>query len=566
MKKINLTLVSLSAAIFANAQNLQEAITKTENECFEKAAADFQALIAKEPAKGDNYFFYGENFYKNHNPDSALIMYKKGTEMQPTNPLNYIGIGKALLDQGKEQDANTNLYKAKTLGNKNALAYMKLAEAYNNAPGTLKNLTEANKLLNDAMKWDSKNPEIHILMGDNLLEQNPTEGGPAIKEYDKALELNPKSPKAVLREGKLYSRARNYNLALDYYKKAMGIDANFAPAYIEMAELYHLAGQEAKALEYLDKYLAIHCPSISASKRHASFLFLNKKYPESIKEIEEIVKKDPSDCYMWRILGYAYYEMGNTTDKDAYTKGLDAINKFFDCIANKKDFKINPDDYKYKGLLLGKTGQDSLGADEIGKAISQDPKNCDLNGEIGKMFLKSKKYDKAIMYYERKAACPNSKGLNGGDNFDLGRAYYYLAGAKEKEGMELKDAAAKSKKEVEASELFVKADSCFSHLTQQSAAFATGYFMRGNVNVHLDLKNEKWLAKPYFEKAMSLVKPEERALPANKNYVMTACEYLGYYYLKNKDNAKAKEYFTILKELDPNNKKAIDFFKSPEGK
>ena len=565
--KRNITLLALSFSFFANAQTLQDAITKTDNERYEAAAADFRALIAKEATKGDNYFYFGENYFKNENLDSAMIMYKKGSEVQPTNPLNFIGIGKVLLWQGNDKDANTNLFKGKTLGAKNATAFMKLAEVYIYAPGTYKNPVEASKLLTDAIKWEPKNPEAHILMGDALLEQNPTEGGPPIKEYDKALELNPKSPRAVLREGKLYSRARNYTLALDYYKKAIGIDPNFAPAYREIAEIYHLAGQEAKALEAIKKYLELNSTSFSAHKRYASFMFLNKQYVDAIKEMEELVKKDPNDCYMWRLLGYAYYEMGNATDKDAFTKGLDAINKFFACVTPKKDFKMLPDDYKYKGLLMGKTGSDSLGALEIEKAIAQEPaKNCELNGEIGKMFLKAKKYDKAILYYEKKAVCPNTKGLNGADNFDLGRAFYYLAGAKEKEATETKDVAAKTKKEAEAVELFIKADTCFSRLTQASAAFSTGYFMRGNANVHLDMKNEKWLAKPHFEKGMSLVKPEERALPANKNYVITASEYLGYYYLKNKDNAKAKEYFTIIQTLDPANKKAIEFFKSPEGK
>ncbi len=567
MKKYNITFLAVSFSVLANAQTLQDAITKTENECFETAATDLRALIAKEPTKGDNYFYYGENFSKNHNSDSAMIMYKKGTEMQATNPLNYIGIGKVLLDQDNEKDANTNLFKGKTLGTKNATAYMKLAEVYINAPGTFKNPVEAIKLLMDAIKFEPKNPEAHILMGDALLEQNPTEGGPAIKEYDKALELNPKSSKAVLREGKLYSRARNYNLALDYYKKAIGIDPNFAPAYIEMAELYHLAAQEAKALEALNKYLAIHCPSISAGKRHASFLFLNKQYAEAIKEIEEIVKKDANDPYMWRILGYAYFEVGDKTDKDVFIKGLAAINKFFE-VTDGKPFKYNSDDYKYKGKLLAKTGKDSLGSLEIEKAIAADPiKNCELNGEIGKIYTKAKKWDRAIIFYDKKTQCPNAKGLDGADNFDLGRAYYYLAGAKEKEAAELKNATEKTKKETEATELFVKADTCFSRLTQLSPTFSTGYFFRGNVNVHLDLKSEKWLAKPYFEKGFSMVKAEDRGLPTNKNYIITSCEYLGYYNLKEaKDNAKAKEFFAILKELDPNNKKAIDFFKSPEGK
>ena len=447
---------------------------------------------------------------------------------------------------------------------------MKLAEVYINAPGTFKNPAEATKLITDAIKWEPKNPEAHILMGDALLEQNPTEGGAPIKEYDKALELNPKSPKAVLRQGKLYSRARNYNLALEDYKKALTIDPNFAPAYIEMAELYHLAGQEAKALEALDKYLAIHCPSISASKRHGSFKFLNKQYVEAVKEIEDIMKKDPNDPYMYRILGYAYDEMGDKTDKEASVKGLSAINKFFE-MTTGKNFKYLTEDYKHKAWLLAKTGKDSLAIVELEKAIALDPsKNCELNGDCGKILTKAKKYEKAIPYYEKKALCPSvnpsSKGLDGADYFDFGRCYYYLAGAKEKEASETKDAATKTKKETEAAELFVKADTCFSRLTQMSPTFSTGYFFRGNSNIHLDLKNEKWLAKPHFEKGFSLVKPEERALPANKNYIIVACEYLGYYHLKNKDNVKAKEFFNILKELDPTNKKAIDFFKSPEGK
>ena len=40
----------------------------------------------------------------------------------------------------------------------------------------------------------------------------------------------------------------------------------------------------------------------------------------------------------------------------------------------------------------------------------------------------------------------------------------------------------------------------------------------------------------------------------------------GQIYYETKEYVKAKEYFTIIKELDPNNKKQIDFFKSPAGK
>src|ERR1700751_1504935 len=132
--KTKITLAALTMSVFANAQTLQDAITKTENERYEAAAGDFRALLAKDGTKGDIYFYYGENFFKNENLDSALIMYKKGTEVQPTNALNYIGVGKVLLWQNKDQDGNASLFKGKTLGNKNATAFMKLAEVYTTAP------------------------------------------------------------------------------------------------------------------------------------------------------------------------------------------------------------------------------------------------------------------------------------------------------------------------------------------------------------------------------------------------------------------------------------------------
>lgn len=537
---------------FGYAQTLPDAITKTENERFDLAAADFRQLITKEPSKGDNYFYFGENYFKNSNLDSALLMYKKGAEVQPTNGINFVGIGKVMFAQGKDADANTNLFKAKTLGAKSATILIELAEAYITAPGTSKKPDEAITLLDNALKLESKNAEAHILKGDALEILHPTEGGMAIKEYEDAQKLNPKSPKAVLRQGKLFLRARNYQLALDKYKEAEKIDPTFAPAYIEKAELYHMANQNNNAVDAAKKYLELNGNSVYARTRYASFLFINKQYADVIKEAEDIQKKDNSDPYLYRLLGYSYFELGNKIDTAAYVKGLNDITTFFQKTEGKS-FNYLAEDYKYKGWLLAKTGKDSLAVVELQKAVDLDPtKNCDLYSEIGKIWVKAKKYDKAIAAYEKKPSC--GKTLIGQDYFDEGRAYYYLAANKQKE-----------KKETEAVDLFIKADTCFSKLIQASPpTYPVGYFWRAKANVQLDAKNEKWLAKPYYEKAFEIVKPEERT--ANKTNVIEACSYLGYYYAKMKDNEKAKPFWAIVRELDPNNEKANAFFKSLSGK
>lgn len=553
MKKITLIAAGLVLANTTFAQTLQDAITKTDNERYAAAAADFRALIAKEAAKGDNYFYYGENFFKKGDLDSANMYYQKGVEVNATYPLNYVGLGKVLWYKGNSADAKTQLFKAATLGaNKNTEVMRKTAETYINADN--KNLDEAINLLNAAIKIEPKNAENHLLMGDALLEKNPTEGGPAIKEYDKFTELNPKSPKGILRAGKLYQRGRNYQLALDLYKKAEGIDATYAPAYREKAELYHLAGQKANAVESYKKYLELN-NSEEARERYAGFLLNNKQYSDAISEIEKLQSAGNKSMYLDRYLGYSYAELGNKTDTAAYRKGLNAISQFFDKSSKVANFKYLGTDYKYKGILLAKTGKDSLGIIEMEKAGQVDPKLAnDIVREIAKSYMKAKKYNKAVDTYNR-IMNGDPKNLNAQDWYEFGRAYYYDGGAKQRE-----------KKDVEALDLFVKADTCFSKLCQISPNYAIAYFWRGKANVQQDVKDEKGLAKPHYEKAISLVKPEEKA--GVKQNLIEAYLYLGSHYAfsKEKDLTKAKEYFNLVKELDPANKAATDFFKSPAGK
>jgi tetratricopeptide (TPR) repeat protein len=586
-KSIYITLVTF-AAITGYAQNLQQDIIKTDNERFADAASDFLVLITKEPAKGENYFYLGENYFKrgaldkfqNGELDSANIYYAKGVELNATNPLNYVGLGKILLAKNNVNEAKTQFFKAASIAqNKNAEVMRRTADAWISTDN--KNPDEAIIQLNNAIKIDPKNAENYILLGDTQLEKNPADGSGPIKSYQMATSLDPKSARGILREGKLYQRGRNYQLALDKYKAALAIDPTFAPAYREIAELYFLVAQPAKSIENWKKYLELN-NSDYARYRFMSALFKNKQYTEAAAEYENLKKSKYKNVYLDRLAAYSYYEMGDKTDKEAYNKGINAINDFFNVAG--PNFKYLGTDYKYKGLLTMKTGKDSLGIIELEKAILLDPTLAgDIYSEIASTSYKNKKYDKAILYYEKKYAL-DPKSLNNNDWFGLGRAYYNTAQPKQIEVNSIRDGLAKKKqntetaeikkKETEVAELFIKADTAFSRLTQVSPVWPTGYIYRGRTNFSiatLDPKNDKDpaktihkdLAKSFYEKALSLIKPEERAT-TGKNNVIEANEYLGYYYVDKKDNEKAKEYWNVVKELDPENARAKAFFAPPK--
>lgn len=542
-----------------SAQTLPEAIKKTDNENFDAAAADFRQLIAKDPAKGEYYFYYGENYFKSDDVDSANVLYQKGVELNATNPLNYVGLGKVLLAKGNLADAKAQFYKAATLGGaKNTEVMRRTAEAWLATDN--KNADEALALAANAVKIESKNPENHLILGDAQLEKNPTDGGVPIKSYKMATTLNPKSTKGILREGKLYQRGRNYQLALEKYKEALAIDATFAPAYREIAELYYLAGQPAKSIENWKKYLELN-NSDKARYRFMTALFANKQYAEAVAEYEGLKKSGFKNMYLERIAGYSYAEAGNK-DTSAYAKGVKAMNSFFEMAG--PSFKYKAADYKYKGLLLLRSGKDSLSKLEMDKAIALDPSYAgDINSELAANAMKAKKYDEAIMYFMRKMN-GDPKNLNNNDYYSLGRAYYYSGGKILNESNGIKDAKLRQKKVEEALPYFVKADSAFLKLTELNPTWPVGFFWRAKANAQLDPENEKWMAKLYYEQGLNLVKPEERSSPSNKNNVIEALEYLGAYYVTTKDKAKADETWNMVKELDPNNVKQKNYFNPPK--
>jgi len=94
MKKLLLIAFAFISLLSTNAQTRESAVVKTMNERYELASAEFKTLIAAAPTNGDLYFFAGDNYFYWGELDSAEAIFRKGQEMAPLNPLNYVGLGR----------------------------------------------------------------------------------------------------------------------------------------------------------------------------------------------------------------------------------------------------------------------------------------------------------------------------------------------------------------------------------------------------------------------------------------------------------------------------------------
>lgn len=536
MNKLKLFVLALSLGTAAQAQTLQDANRKTENERYDLARKDYQKLVQADPTSVENAFFFGNFYALIGEKDSAIIMWRKAGSINLEDKLGMVSAAKALYFQGDTTTAGQQFCEIiKKTKRKNPVVFHRIAETY--ATGPLKNLKLAESYLRDAVRLDPKNLDAYVLLGDVLLAQSSSNASQATEQYNNALAIDPNSAKVIVRKAQIYQRVQNYKLANEEYKKAQAADPNYAPAYRQNAELNILFDQYAAAIESWEKYLKLN-DTDEARYRYASSLFGGKQYCDVLPQVERIEKNGFTNLYTKRMLFYSLYECNEAGDSLKYVRALDESNNFLKIVP--KD-KIISTDYKYRGMIYDKLGQEDKTIEQYYLAASIDTaKAAEYLSDIAKLYSEKKDYPKLIEVYTKKMDQYPSK-MEAIEYYDFGRAYYF--GPKD----------------------YKMADSIFGRLVAMNPAFAGGHFWQARARVQLDLdpKTRTYLAQPQYEAFLAALTPEDLASGAYKAYIIEASKYLGDYYVNSpmKDKAKADTMWNKVLELDPEDPQAKAYFK-----
>ncbi|MEY3726687.1 MAG: hypothetical protein RL098_142 [Bacteroidota bacterium] len=390
---------------------------------------------------------------------------------------------------------------------------------------------EALVLIEEAILKDPKNEDNYLLKGDALYARNSSDASEALKAYNQVLVINPKSPRGIVRKALIYQRARNEAEANKMYNEAKAIDPTYAPAYRLNAELYMMFGKNKQAIENWEKYLELN-NNLESRYRYVNALYGGKQWCEMIPQLDILTAGNMNNFFIQRFYAFAYNDC--TKDSLALDKALSASDRFFEMVPSDK---INFQDYKLRGTIYQKKGQDSLAiiAFEQAAAIN-DAAYKELANDLLKLYNKNKMYEKVISAYDVRRQ-KNGK-LLAQEEYDLGKAYYF--GRND----------------------YKTADSIFQVVIKNDSTYVPAHIYRGRSNYKMDTNNEKWLAFPYYLKVTEIVKPEDRSQASKKAFVLEALRYVADYYSKsaNKDLDKAKKYFEeilLVEPTDPVAKKAL---------
>jgi len=571
------------------AQTLDEAITATNNEQYDKADQILNDLAKKAPSS-KVYFRLGENTMLNFFADTisnslpviaaeAKQQFEKGIAINANDPLNYVGLAKVAAYLGDQKTATEMRAKAKSFllpykkvtkipnAQEYAFTLAKIAESY--IVFDKVDTTLALPLVREAVTIDPKNSSIYIIAGDIYLLVN--NGSLAIKNYNYAQDQDLKSPIANMKIGYIYYKGRNLMAAIPYYEQAIALDKNYAPGYRELGQLYSLAGRFAESKKYFETYLQLTNQNIPAKIRYVNALFYSKNYADVIKNVQDIFAVDQSRTYLNRVAGYSSYEQGN------YADALTFMNQLFEKLSAdrilKKDYiylariilkknqgypkqvtelekakaelaKLKEKNEDLKGPkekervsedpLTAKVAELQAAVDaqakELSKAFDAYEKAINFSGEDVNLIQEKANQQYAYKFYNEAADTWTrliSKGKDSEDNFlKIGKAYY-----------QGKD--------------YDKAEGLFNQMIAKYPDNVAAYSWAANNAAAKDPDSKLGIAKDKFAALIA------KAASDSVKYapeIFDALRFLGYNALQADKNDLAKSYYNRMLNLAPDNK------------
>lgn len=518
----------------AYAQSVDDGKKLLKNESFTKAVQVFKSL-AIQNNNAEAWYYLGETYFGKGNLDSAKIAYQNSIQSKSDFGLNYAGLAKVFYVKNNTLEGDKNIAEAiKIADEKNVKVLQAAADAYINGGKDLS--IKAKDILDQAMAVTKKNKKKdkmnYILLGDMYNVEN--NGSAAVENYKKAIDID-SSAEAFVRIGKIFEIIRNYSEAELSYQQAMKVEPDYSVAYKGMAELMYTLAQMAQrdknqdpklkydqAIANWKKYIELSENTPENQKRLINYVYKSKDYKTATDLINTSLREDPNNLYMLHMLAYSYSELND--DKN----GIPAFSKYFS-VAKDSDILIS--DYEYNVKLLTKAGQDSLAIILLQKAVNMDTSKTELHGNIAALYFKTKNWTKVIEEYNIKLQKTGT--LTPREYFDLGRAYYF-------------------------NKRFVEADTSFAMLVKAEPDLATGYLFRARTNASLDSTSEKGLAKPFYEKLLTLIESDTAKY---RREIVESYSYLGFYSYLQKDIPLAKSYYQKVLVLDPENPQAKEAVK-----
>jgi tetratricopeptide (TPR) repeat protein len=346
---------------------------------YEDAIQKYKAIIEIDKTYVDAYLELGQTFYEIYQYSKAVEIYEQAIENGIKDALIYYRLGNVFVDTGKIEEAIQHFEASLQIDPNLSMPYEALGDIYtskNNFKKAVESYTKA--LTRNIKKADTyrklavshiKNgePGIAIEVFQEAIKVNPG----YVDIYDKIAEAFKKNrfneyvekitdiasrsgtQKAshYFNFGNNYTELKKYDQAIKNYQKAIDLDPKYTSAYSNMGFVLNNQRKYKEAVELLNKAIELD-PKNSQSYNNKGYAFKElKRYDEALAAYLKVIEIDPKNSL-------AYINMVSILKK---------LERYYEAITvSKEALKIDPQNY----LSLRKMGLTYDDLKKYNKAIA----------------------------------------------------------------------------------------------------------------------------------------------------------------------------------------------------
>jgi len=535
--------------------------------------------LTKNPTKAN--FFLGEIAFKEGDMEKAESYYNKGLAADPNSLINQIGLAKLMLKKDTK-NGDLALFDIQRKNSKNIDVVIAVGRAY------LDNgmFEKAESKLRDAKAINNKNAKVNLFDGDIIIAKNAKDLGNAAGKYEQAIYFDPNNCLSYFKLAEIYEKI-DWSSSIENLKTAKGICPEYMIAYRLLGRIYTQNGRYPQAIDaYKTYFSSTDHYTVDDFEKYARAYFFSDSLEAAKALVERGLKIDPNHFVLNRYLMYIYAKTDN------FESGLEQEKKFF---------ALRPDasgyismDYTMYASILKKMGRYNEAIEQYNTAIQLDPGKTELYDEAADMAKAKKDYGLAAAYYKALIAKKAERGKETNPEYtdNLMDIYslsynYYSAGATIAKNPQLAEELMKNNtimNNIIAENTGVNTDSLKTNISYFSRQYAlynlykadsvvdilikqtpsdiyTGYRLKALIKHAINPAVEMGAAKPYYEKVVEIITAQQDIKPSAKVVLLEAYNYLGYYYYLIGDKPNIILYWNKVLEIKPedeNAKKVLD--------
>ncbi len=261
---------------------------------------------------------------------------------------------------------------------------------YSNRGGTYWNLklyNEALKDLNRAIQLDPEDPHAYVNRG--VVYKSQKEYEKAFSDYRHAININPSLIEAYINLGSIHEELKQNDDTISAYTRALELDPSLDKVYINRGNIYLKQNHLKEALSDFNRAIEIRPNSSEAYSNRGVIYDETNKYDEAFSDFNKAIKIDSENAKAYSNRGKHYFK------KKQYNNSLTDLNRAIEIDPSLVEAYVN------RGNTYKELKRYDKALSDFTKAIELNPNLAQAYSNRGPIYEDMKQFDKALADYDR---------------------------------------------------------------------------------------------------------------------------------------------------------------------